>query len=470
MQTGNKLGLSGRQLAACAVVLLAGLFLNSGCDITTFGNLTTTGTSSGGGSSTTPTVPHLQNGVFTVSASSLVQVQPDVAFFDTASGSARRFLACWVEGASGSNSSAIKAQNFLLTVNGTLQASTQLTLTSTAVAVRLPAVTVLAEPSRITGVVVWQQQNVATATPGPNRIVSSCVVKNGNGLDRFAGVNDVSAVSNTTVQQYSPAVASAGTTLCLVVYLETSPASGEPTLKGRFLDNRGILFSGSPEIDIDHAVGNVDLNTRPSVTFNSSLGEFLVVWGGGGSQNTTVRRATVQANPTKANPVIVTSGEVLVSGASWSGRNPLFARAAYNSSLREYLAVWTEYGTGAYKRVFRHKLDVAATPSTSGAIDLSGNRPNADRPALSFNSILNQYLVVWPDVSATSSGTFDIRARLLGHDTSSNVTNGDEITVASGTVNRTEPAVAFDPIEDNWLVLFTEDGRAIRGQRVKPGR
>ncbi|TPW12646.1 MAG: hypothetical protein FD129_1427, partial [bacterium] len=53
---------------------------------------------------------------------------------------------------------------------------------------------------------------------------------------------------------------------------------------------------------------------------------------------------------------------------------------------------------------------------------------------------------------------------------SSNVTNGDEITVASGTVNRTEPAVAFDPIEDNWLVLFTEDGRAIRGQRVKPGR
>ena len=71
-------------------------------------------------------------------------------------------------------------------------------------------------------------------------------------------------------------------------------------------------------------------------------------------------------------------------------------------------------------------------------------------PAIAYNSVRNQYLVVWEVVG--SGGSHDIHARRI---------SGDgrllsDFSLATGH-NQTNPAVAYDPVNDRYLVVWAYD-------------
>jgi hypothetical protein len=73
------------------------------------------------------------------------------------------------------------------------------------------------------------------------------------------------------------------------------------------------------------------------------------------------------------------------------------------------------------------------------------------RPAIAYNSLHDEHLVVWEEIAA--DGSHDVFAR--------RVTAGgvllDRFAVATGGNDQLEPAVAYDPVNDRYLVTWTYD-------------
>ncbi|MBI4872167.1 MAG: hypothetical protein HY814_11440 [Candidatus Riflebacteria bacterium] len=450
-------GLHGHRFVLCLLTLALWLEMNAGCEITTFGNLVTTGTTGGGtGGGGTSSAPHLLGSSFLVASSALAQSQPAVGYFDHDPLSGRRYAAAWIETDANSQNSSVRCRQVIIAASGIVTGSAVAVLTTTQVIARAPAVTSLIEAGRITAVIVWQQATVSTGGQGRATIAARNVTRNGDELSLGGGPQ---TVSGEAFEAFAPAIASAGTTLCLTVFLERT-ATQAPRLRGRMLGASGQPL-GSDSFVIDQT--DVSLAVRPAVAFNNRTGEFLVIWTGGASNNTNIRASIVAASPTAAGPKLSPFTVV----ASNSTRVPFGPQVAYNTARQEYLAVWRENGTGVTTRIARQKLDNAgAVPASSATFNLSGDRQSADKPVLAYGSALNQFLVAWQD-NATSGGTPDIRGRLLLYDANLNVIEGDDFSIATGTPQQTDPAVAFDSASNDWLVLYVE-GTTLRGQRVKP--
>ncbi len=171
---------------------------------------------------------------------------------------------------------------------------------------------------------------------------------------------------------------------------------------------------------------------------------------------------------------------------------------AYDSVDNEYLVVWSgDDRTGALVdgelEIFAQRID-AATGAELGGDDarLSDMGPDGDEhfdantPAVAYDSVDNEYLVVWSGDDRTAplvDGELEIFAQRIDAATGAEL-GGDDIRISDmgpdgdSLYDAVRPAVAYDPIDNEYLVVWQgEDNTGllidgefeIFGQRIAGG-
>lgn len=204
----------------------------------------------------------------------------------------------------------------------------------------------------------------------------------------------------------------------------------------------------------------------PSVAYNSSWQEYLVVWTGLDS----VDQFNIYGQFVSHNGALISS-RFFIPG--FVGRNQV-PDVAYTSDRNEYLVVWVTFGaTGSCPRaVGGVRLDAYGTAIGAQFTLASSNSSTGEPlyPAVAYSTQSHKYLVVWVRAKVGTIATSGLEARILSGDGS---TFGPVLQVTEQL--ETQPAwpdVAYSRARDEFLVVWekwydsTWSDHDIMGQRI----
>jgi hypothetical protein len=183
-------------------------------------------------------------------------------------------------------------------------------------------------------------------------------------------------------------------------------------------------------------------NDSPVVAYSPQFAEYMVVW------------STIQGPLTTD----VWARRVLIDGSLSTSFNIDSSAAvryvrpaiAYSPPQQEYLVAFTDStdsnNTDIYGRTF-----IWNGGSRSSRIEIDINTLNQDNPAIAYNPLKNEFLIVYQ--SYNSSTTTDIigrRYRLSDH------TLLPAVTIASSAIAhyRSSPDVAYNPARDTYFITY----------------
>ncbi len=241
----------------------------------------------------------------------------------------------------------------------------------------------------------------------------------------------------------------------LVVWRGSDDSPGEYHIHGQLLTASGLPVGGPFQIS------DVDDTSYPSLAYNELDDEFLVVWLEGGAVQGQRLDAATGAR-LGAITVGVTGGVI--------GNTAL----AFNPQAHEYLVVWSglvDFGSGPEVEILGQRL-VAATGAPAGADDFRISDMGADgdlefqatNPAVAFNPVDNQYLVVWQgddNIAPLVNNELEIFGQLLDVAGAAVGLNDFRISDVGGSreslFDAFEPAVAYDPTQELFVVVWYAD-------------
>jgi len=221
---------------------------------------------------------------------------------------------------------------------------------------------------------------------------------------------------------------------------------------------------------------------NPSVAYNSTNNEYLVVWYGDDNIALLVdgEREIFGQRLNAATGEEVGANDFRISDMGPNGDAKFGAAGqavAYNPTNNEYLVVWqgddnTSPLVDGEREIFGQRLN-AATGAEVGAKDfrISDMGPNgdtefdADKPAVAYNPTNNEYLVVWHGDDNTGllvNDEFEIFGQRLNAATGAEVgTNDFRISDMGpdGNANFSAliPAVAYNSTNNEYLVVWRGD-------------
>lgn len=176
----------------------------------------------------------------------------------------------------------------------------------------------------------------------------------------------------------------------------------------------------------------------PEITYNSVNNEFLVV-------------ARFEEESLVVAQLLAGDGGLIGSPVDLGNSNgPTFfdpaARArvvsvAHNATDNRYIVA---FGGQPSAQILFPNLDLDVP------IDSFGDGTN---PTVAWSSVSNVYLIAWEDREVRSTGAENISAQLIASDGS---LIGDTIFVRDQEFAEESPRVAYDPIEDEFLVVWDE--------------
>jgi len=103
-------------------------------------------------------------------------------------------------------------------------------------------------------------------------------------------------------------------------------------------------------------------------------------------------------------------------------------------------------------------------------IQLTTDTADQSNPAIAYDPVNNRYLIVWEDDRNFNSNATDIYGRLCdATDLNSGNCSGTEFAISSTNAMEKEPAVAFDRFNQKYLVVWTDGtNKKIRGRYINP--
>ncbi len=136
----------------------------------------------------------------------------------------------------------------------------------------------------------------------------------------------------------------------------------------------------------------------------------------------------------------------------WTGLNDdnLWPAIAYNQVQDEFLVVWQHWAGGAASEIYAQRVarnGALIGPAIPVAVGLASTLPIP--AAVAFAPTHEGYLVVYP--RPVTVFDFDIAGRWVAWDGTVAPT---EITIADGVGSREAPDVAYNPIDDEFLVVW----------------
>ena len=235
---------------------------------------------------------------------------------------------------------------------------------------------------------------------------------------------------------------------------------------GRRVAANGKRLGG--EVRISDPGATTDDNA-PAVAYSSTANQYLVVWEdqrNGGTWGREIYGRRVAANGSRVGGGLRVTGDTAHSDES-------AAAVAYNSTNDQYLVVWKDYRNNATRQTDIFGQRVRADGTRAGSdFRVSGGAAIAyeESPAVAYNLIANQYLVVWEDYRNQATRQVDIYGRRLAANGSP---MGRDFRVSGGAAILYEyaAAVAYNQITNQYLVVWkdsrnTATGAEVYGRRV----
>jgi len=148
-------------------------------------------------------------------------------------------------------------------------------------------------------------------------------------------------------------------------------------------------------------------------------------------------------------------------GISTAPSDQCFPALVYNSTEDKYLIVWQDHRSGNWD-IYGQCISPKGDQGSS--FPIVTHPDNQERPDVVYNSVNNEYLVVWQDYRR---GDWDIYARRISSDCTP---SGSEVPVAQQPERQWYPALAYDSADNQYLVVWWDnrrgDGGDIYGQRL----
>jgi len=214
------------------------------------------------------------------------------------------------------------------------------------------------------------------------------------------------------------------------------------------------VVSDDPEVEV-----------FPSVAYNSTRQEYLVVWYNDRAGNDDIRAQRLTREGLK-----IGSAFYISAGAGHDRRYP---DVAYNSQHDQYLVVWENQDTTGFYSI-RARI-VSGTGAVQGSSDIvitgGSNLYTPVTPAVAYSSTSDRYMVVWAETWHPMPITYTIYAQDID-ETGATVTPATK--VVQGSTFLQEPDIAYNRHANRHLVVFQEYNSGakifhIMGQQVKGG-
>ncbi len=335
--------------------------------------------------------------------------------------------------------------------------------------------------------VVWHGvDNTAPLVAGEQEILGQRLTATGSGTGaNDFRISDMGGNGNNGYGANRPAVAYNGTgNEYLVVWHgddDIAPLTyDEDEIFGQRLNSTGVEVA--PNDFRLSFMGEDELANAydPAVAYNSQDDEYLVVWeGDDGTAPLVNNEYEIWGQRVDAATGALIGAAIRISDMGPNGNANYGAYSpavAYNSADNQYLVVWQgDDDTGALVdgeiEIYGQRIN-AATGVEVGTNDfrVSDMGPDGDTaygafgPAVAYNSLGNQYLVVWygdDDAGSLVDGEYEIFGQRLSATGGAVGTNDFRISDMGpdGDVNydALDPAVAYNSTDDEYLVVWEGD-------------
>ena len=215
---------------------------------------------------------------------------------------------------------------------------------------------------------------------------------------------------------------------------------------GALLDSNGVVINLPGIFAISDTTNDNAGQEYPDIAFGrDSISNpiFVVMWddtGTGQAFDTFVR----VVNPT--NPPL----PGVFYNLSNAALDQFHGSIAYNKVNNQFMVVWND---GGADDIFGRRFNVNAgvVNPLAAAFLISNNivNHNQDHPVLAYDSVRNQYLVVWDD---DFGGDFNIYGRLVN--AANEALIGLELNISTAADNQINPQIAYFASQDRYLTAW----------------
>jgi hypothetical protein len=217
--------------------------------------------------------------------------------------------------------------------------------------------------------------------------------------------------------------------------------------------------------EIEISTGGAE-NRLPATAYNSREGEYLIVWHYPLSSS---YRQVLARRLSRSGQLLDTP-----SGLNNTGHNCYQPAVAYNQTNNEYLVAWVQDpdGSGTKNEIWGRICQLR--PDSIGCVNVDfliakWNDRSFWRPRLSWNSLRNEYLVIWNAINSLNGLANDVAGYRLT--AAGSVLNPASPIIISDTSQPHEADVAYNPVVDEYLVvwrhMFSAGDGDIYGRRLK---
>jgi hypothetical protein len=242
---------------------------------------------------------------------------------------------------------------------------------------------------------------------------------------------------------------------------------GRSWARGSEIYGRRLAANGVPVAPDFRISNSAESEMTADVAWNATSNQFLVVWSDG--RNYETRGNDIYGRRVGATGVLGTSDIRISKSPTGSyGPNEYSPSVVWNETANEYLVVWEDERRAATRGWEIYGRRVGANGIPVGAEDFRVSASTSDEysPAVMWNATANQYLVVWQDYrnqGTRATDTYGVRVGAAGAPLGANL----RISAPSAIADEYGPAVAWNATSNQYLVVW-EDGRssATRGTEI----
>ena len=238
----------------------------------------------------------------------------------------------------------------------------------------------------------------------------------------------------------------------LVVYMKVNDAHNAD-IYGRFIDDKGRPIGS--DIVISDAVG---FQSRPSVAYDSVNQKFLVVWED--RRNSAITSGDIYGQLVNGDGTLygLTSDvNFVISNAAGYQFSPT---VAYDSVNQRFLVVWGDNRNSAitsgdiYGQLVNADGTLYNTPSNVN-FTICDQEDNQYDSSVAYDSVNQRFLVVWGDRRNYAITSSDIYGQLVKPDGTIQYTSSGNFVVYKAAGEQSEPSLAYNSNETNFLAAFT---------------